>query len=106
MAWLADQGASQADLDGQGFLTPKEKQPPESDYERLRRLLYEFGKMDFEHMTPEKWLDVNGFTDLAHAIKEGRRDAERERREQTASVCAGVPHDVCERLRKRLCLGG
>lgn len=78
MAWLADKGASEAELDGQGFLTPKQKQPPESDYERLKRALYNQAfNGHFAAQDMARFFTACNFLDLAHAIREGMRDREK-----------------------------
>lgn len=78
VSWLADEGAREAKLDGQGFLTPKEKQPPEGDYERLRRRLYEVAhKWVGVAEQTQNYLTQAGFPDLAHAIREGLHDREK-----------------------------
>jgi len=92
---LADQGASEALKNGtdKGFI----REFPEpakrlSDYDRLKDVLYAFGHAGHEHMTPDRFFEERGFPDLAHVIREGRRDfgnaigAETALREQIARV--------------------
>lgn len=93
MAWLADQGASEAEYDSQGGVVHKEKQPPESEYERLKRCLYELG-LDREKGVvvggPSMRLfdEYLGFPDLAHAIREGVRDRDKlEFEKKTLTYC-------------------
>ena len=77
MAWLADQGASEAEYDGQGGVVHKEKQPPESEYERLTAYLYKVANTGYPGCSTLERLFAD-FPDLAHAIGEGVKDRKKQ----------------------------
>lgn len=94
MAWLADQGASEAEYDDQGGVVLKKKQPPESEYERLKRVLYDFEVGEFRRWHDWQlahFFDDIGFPDLAHAIREGIHDREKAAAEPYHEVCPTHP---------------
>lgn len=96
---LADQGrdAYHTKCDGQGFLKEQPKSArPMTDYERLGQVLYDGarkGEGVWHSSADALMLEGMGFPELAHQIREGLRDAAKER---TKPVVIGTLRDGCE----------
>lgn len=72
----ADQGRDEATFDGKGSLVAlPEKERALSDWDRLKEVLYQFGRRGHEHMTPDRFFEEHKFDELAHSIREGWKDA-------------------------------
>lgn len=70
-AYLADAGAREAKYDDQGGVIFEEKPSPESEYERLKSVLFDMGRHIPEGESIWDWLTDNGFDDLRKAFFEG-----------------------------------
>lgn len=85
--YLADIGAREADYDEQGAVKFKEKAHPQGgEYQRLRQALYKYAYEGKYAGGAAAFYDRIGFPDLAHAIREGAHDREKQQKPAITAV--------------------